>query len=284
MICILEAKFRLSDLLRVLPITTATFYYWKRQFNQITENEKIQDLILYIWNSDKNMGVRRITSELKTKFDLKVNHKRVHRLMQELNIQGQGFRGKARKYDSSKGPEGKRVKNHVKRRFTAKYPHQKMTSDVTEFRIPGDDKRIYLEPIMDLYNKEILTYSITDGSPNLEFALEPLNDLTDDLNNEPYKHYMHTDQGWQYRHHSWQRKLKKMRVSTSMSRRATCLDNAAMESFFNKLKVEIGDLKQYKNSEELITAIQKWITYYNTKRIQMKLGGVSPIEYRQNAA
>lgn len=75
-----------------------------------------------------------------------------------------------------------------------------------------------------------------------------------------------------------------MRVSTSMSRRATCLDNAAMESFFNKLKVEIGDLKQYKNSEELITAIQKWITYYNTKRIQMKLGGVSPIEYRQNAA
>lgn len=57
-----------------------------------------------------------------------------------------------------------------------------------------------------------------------------------------------------------------------------------MESFFNKLKVEIGDLKQYKNSEELITAIQKWITYYNTKRIQMKLGGVSPIEYRQNAA
>ncbi|WP_420848342.1 IS3 family transposase, partial [Pediococcus stilesii] len=64
-----------------------------------------------------------------------------------------------------------------------------------------------------------------------------------------------------------------------MSHRARCLDNACIESFFNKLKVEIGDLKQFNSVEELIQTIEKWIKYYNTDRIQMKLGGLSPIEY-----
>lgn len=69
-----------------------------------------------------------------------------------------------------------------------------------------------------------------------------------------------------------------------MSHRARCLDNACIESFFNKLKVEIRNLKQFGSTEELISAIKTWIEYYNTKRIQMKLGGLSPIEYQQQAA
>ncbi|ORN24359.1 Integrase core domain protein [Lentilactobacillus parabuchneri] len=239
---------------------------------------------MYIWNNDHHMGIIRITQVIRTEFDLKVNHKRVDRLMKQLNIYGEGYHKKTRKYDSSKGPEGKRVKNKLHRRFQTDRPYQKMVSDVTEFKIPATQEKVYLEPIMDLYNNEILTYAITADSPNLEFALRPLDSLITSIPNQPYKQFLHTDQGWQYRHQAWQKKLKKAKLTPSMSRRATCLDNACMESFFDKLKVEVDDLLNYSSAEELITAVRNWITYYNTHRIQMKLGGTSPIKYRLRAA
>jgi putative transposase len=230
------------------------------------------------------MGSVRITQALLNNYDLKVNHKRVYRIMKLLNIQGEGYRKKQRKYDSSKGPEGHRVKNRLNRRFKTDRPYQKMVSDVTEFRIPKTSEKVYLEPIMDLYNNEILTYSITSDSPNLEFTLKPLEMLLKILPKTTYKQFLHTDQGWQYRHNAWQFKLKKAYITPSMSRRATCLDNACIESFFNKLKVEIDDLRQYNSAKELMLKIESWINDYNTKRIQMKLGGTSPIKYRQRAA
>ena len=239
---------------------------------------------MYLWKGDNHLGITRITSLLDSVFDLTVNHKRVANLMHILGISGIGYHKQTRKYDSSKGPEGTRIKNRLNRRFKCDRALQKMVSDVTEFKIPGTLEVVYLEPIMDLYNNEILTYAITAGNPNLGFALKPLDDLIDSLPEASYKRFLHTDQGWQYRHRSWQKKCRKAHITPSMSRRATCLDNACMESFFNKLKVEIGDLKQYHSASELIFAIKSWITYYNNNRIQMKLGGQSPIKYRQQAA
>jgi transposase InsO family protein len=203
--------------------------------------------------------------------------------MHELRISGQGYHKASHKYDSSKGPEGKRVKNTLNRRFKTARPFQKMVLDVTEFKLSNGQK-VYLEPIMDLYNNQIKTYSITNGIPNLEFALQPLIELQSILPTTGYKITMHTDQGWQYRHQKWRKILKKSRIAQSMSHRARCLDNACIESFFNKLKVEIGDLKQFNSAKKLIRAIETWIKYYNTDRIQMKLGGLSPIEYQQQAA
>lgn len=284
MICQLEARFKLADLLRVLSIAPATFYYWRRQFKKPDKDKKLRKLILSIWKSDHHLGSVRITQILSNDYGLKANHKRVYRIMKLLNIQGEGYRRKQRKYDSSKGPEGHRVKNRLNRRFKTNRPYQKMVSDVTEFRISKTNEKIYIEPIMDLYNNEILTYSITSASPNLEFALKPLEMLLKILPKKTYKQFLHTDQGWQYRHNAWQFKLKKAHITPSMSRRATCLDNACIESFFNKLKVEVDDLRQYNSAKELILKIESWITYYNTKRIQMKLGGTSPVKYRQRAA
>lgn len=237
-----------------------------------------------IWQADHHMGSVRITKVLLDDYDLKVNHKRVYRIMKQLNIQGEGYRKKKCRYDSSKGPEGNRVKNRLNRRFKTDRPYQKMVSDVTEFRIPKTNEKVYVEPIMDLYNNEILTYSITSDSPNLEFALKPLEMLLEILPKTTYKQFLHTDQGWQYRHNAWQFKLKQAHITPSMSRRATCLDNACIESFFNKLKVEVDNLQQYNSAKELILKIESWITYYNTKRIQMKLGGTSPVKYRQRTA
>lgn len=267
-----------------MPISASTYFYWRRKFKQPDKDRFLKDIIRYVWNNDQHLGVIRITKIIRDTFDLKVNHKRVYRLMKNLGIYGKGYHKIVRKYDSSKGPEGKRIKNKLNRQFKADRPHQKLVSDVTEFKVPATQEKVYLEPIMDLHNNEILSYAVTDKSPNLVFAIQPLIDLKDKFKNEPYQHIMHTDQGWQYRHNTWQKQLKKTHVTPSMSQRATCLDNACIESFFNKLKVEIGELRDYNFAKELKLAIKSWIAYYNNSRIQMKLGGLLSIFYRQQAA
>ncbi|GAO99505.1 IS3 family transposase [Fructobacillus ficulneus] len=212
-----------------------------------------------------------------------INHKKVQRLMHEMNIQGSGYRKKRAKYNSYPGPNGRTTKNRFRRRFQTDRRLQKLTSDVTEFKVPATGEKLYLEPILDLYNKEIITYSLST-KPDLAFALKPVQELVAKLSKRHYQIYLHTDQGWQYRHRSWQKLLQKNGIKPSMSRKATALDNAPMESFFNKLKTELGELSQFNRVNELREAIQKWIHYYNTERIQIKLKGQSPIEYRQLAS
>ena len=280
----LEAKFRLVDILKVIPITESTLHYWKRKVNEPDKEESIRTAIKKIWNNDCHYGVRRVYLMLRKQVEFScVNHKKVQRIMHEMGLKGLGYQKQTRKYDSSKGPEGKRVKNKLHRRFKTDRPAQKLVSDVTEFKIPSTSEKVYLEPIMDLYNNEILTFSVSTN-PGLKFALSPLEQLINVLPQKNYRTTIHTDQGWQYRHRAWRKMLKNQKIIQSMSRRATCLDNAAMESFFNKIKVELGSLKNYSTSEELIHQIKNWIKYYNNERIQVKLNGQSPVKFRQLAA
>ena len=259
-------------------------HYWKRKFKKEDPDEPLRVAIRTIWEADNHYGVRRVYLELRKQPEFaKVNHKKVQRLMHEMGLKGIGYNKQSRKYDSSKGPEGKRVKNKIHRRFKTDRPLQKLSSDVTEFKVPATGEKVYLEPILDMYNNEILTHSISTR-PNLEFTLQPLNQLVERMPELSYRTTIHTDQGWQYRHRSWRKTLKKNRIIQSMSRRATALDNAVMESFFNKLKVEIGPLNNYSSAKELIDAIDNWILYYNNTRIQAKLNGHSPVEYRKMAA
>ncbi|WP_409022799.1 IS3 family transposase [Dellaglioa sp. P0083] len=95
----------------------ATFFYWRRQFKNPDKDKSLRKLITTIWQADHHMGSARITKALLDDYDLKVNHKCVYRIMKQLNIQGEGYRKKKRRYDSSKGPKGNRVKNRLNRRF-----------------------------------------------------------------------------------------------------------------------------------------------------------------------
>ncbi|MFL2053091.1 IS3 family transposase [Leuconostoc mesenteroides] len=279
-----EAKFKLVDILKVLPIAESTVHYWKRKFKKDDPDEPLRVAIRTIWEADNHYGVRRVYLELRKQPEFaELNHKKVQRLMHEMGLKGVGYNKQSRKYDSSKGPEGKRVKNKIHRRFKTDRPLQKLSSDVTEFKIPSTGEKVYLEPILDMYNNEILAHSISTR-PTLAFTLQPLNQLVEQLPKLTYRTTIHTDQGWQYRHRACRKTLKQNRIIQSMSRRATALDNAVMESFFNKLKVEIGPLDNYSSAKELIDAINNWILYYNNTRIQAKLNGHSPVEHRQMAA
>lgn len=94
------------------------------------------------------------------------------------------------------------------------------------------------------------------------------------------KPMLHSDQGWQYQMPAYRRLLDQNGLTQSMSRRANCYDNAAMESFFGTLKSEFFRLNKFESIEELKAGIKQYIHYYNHKRIKLKLNGLSPVMYR----
>ena len=181
-----------------------------------------------------------------------------------------------KKYRSYKGEVGAVVPDLLKRNFMAERPNQKWVTDLTEFSLFG--KKLYLSPIMDLYNREIISYNIAEH-PTFYQTMKMLEDAIKDLPDTP-ELILHSDQGWQYQMKSYQNLLKAKGITQSMSRKATCLDNAVAENFFGLLKTELFYLEKFDSIDQLEKAIIDYIDYYNNRRIKLKLNGLSPVQYR----
>lgn len=206
----------------------------------------------------------------------RINHKTVQRLMGVLGLKSVV---RPKKYRSFKGDIGLAADNLLDRQFDADKPNQKWVTDVTEFNVDGN--KLYLSPILDLYNGEIIAYE-TSRRPVFEMVRSMLTkSLTKLLPLE--KPMLHSDQGWQYRMSQYKSALSERGMVQSMSRKGNCHDNAAMESFFAVLKSELFHLKKFSSIDELESAISEYIRYYNYDRIKMKLNGLSPVQYRTQA-
>lgn len=206
-----------------------------------------------------------------------INHKTVQKLMRTLDLKGK--QRKNEKYHSYKGEVGKIADNLLKRDFKSKKPFEKLTTDVTQFKVL--DEKVYLSPVMDLFNREIVSYSIS-LSPNLNQIREMLNGLFEKLP-ESATPIFHSDQGWQYQHAEYQRLLAEHNIIQSMSRKGNCMDNGAMENFFGRLKVEMFYGEKFESVNAFIDELKKYIDYYNNERISLKLKGMSPVQYRTHS-
>ncbi|MGX7083448.1 IS3 family transposase [Gemella haemolysans] len=271
----LKETHRLNILLKILGLSRSSYYYTKTKEDKDKKNKNIEEAILFIQEKNKyRYGYRRITLELRN-MGFIVNHKKVLRLTRKLGVLS--FVRPTRKYNSYKGEIGKIADNIIARDFFASEPLKKCYTDVTQFKI-GED-RVYLAPIIDGYNAEIIAYNIS-FSPNMEQQYEMLSQLQD---NRYEGMILHSDQGWQYQHITYRQILKAKGIKQSMSRKGTSADNAFMESFFGVLKSEMyyGFEDTFKNKYELKEAIIDYIKYYNEERIKLNLGGLSPITYRR---
>ncbi len=143
--------------------------------------------------------------------------------------------------------------------------------------VNGLEGRLYLSPIKDLFNGEIIAYDLA-RTPNLEQIAAMLKQALAKLTGA--KPILYSDQGWQYQMASYQAILKENGIVQSMSRKGNYLDNSVMESFFGRLKTECYFGKRFKTFEQLEQTIHAYIHYYNHERIQVKLKGLSPVEYR----
>lgn len=270
-------EFSLDILLKAIKLARSTYYYHLKQLNKPDKNQKLKAEIQAIFTEHKgNYGYRRIHLELRNRGYV-VNHKRVQHLMKVLNLQAK-IRQK-RKYSSHKGDVGKKAENLIQRQFEGSKTMEKCYTDVTEFAIPASTQKLYLSPVLDGFNSEIIAYNLST-SPNLEQVKTMLEQAFTE------KHYentiLHSDQGWQYQHDSYHQFLKGKGIQASMSRKGNSPDNGMMESFFGILKSEMfyGYEKSFQSLKQLEQAIVEYIDYYNNKRIKVKLKGLSPVQYR----
>lgn len=265
----------MAVLLKVAELSRSTFYYQARAQQLEDRHTGLKRRIHVLYEHHKGRyGYRRITAALRQSGE-QVNHKTVQRLMQHLGLKSLV---RPKKYRSYRGQQAS-VPNLLARQFHAERPNQKWVTDVTEFNIRGE--KLYLSPVMDLYNGEIVSYSMQKQPQYslvggmLKKALAKLADQDAPL--------LHSDQGWQYQMSAYRRKLSEHGVIQSMSRKGNCLDNAAMESFFGTLKSEYFYLNRFDTIEQLQAGIRHYIHYYNHERIKTKLKGLSPVQYRNQA-
>ena len=214
-----EEGYRLKDIFLVVGIPEATYHYHVKNFRKESLDMKLKELITHLFKKfHERYGYKRITKELK-KIGYCVNHKKVYRLMRELGLKCVKFMRKSRKYNSYKGNVGKVAKNRLARCFNTPNPLQKLVTDITEFKCL-DEEKLYLSPILDLDNGEIITFGIRKR-PTLDLVIEPLDETIEIVKNHAtYRTTIYSDQGWHYQHNKWVKTLKKNKVFQSMSRKA----------------------------------------------------------------
>ena len=217
-------------------------------------------------------GYRRVQTALSSQ-SCYLNHKTVQKLMAQLGIKSTV---RPKRYQSYKGALGKVAPNLLERKFVAKAPNQKWVTDVTEFKIKGE--KVYLSPILDLYNGEIVSYEIADR-PQISSVIQMLQGAFKRLGVTD-KPMIHSDQGWQYQMGFYQQALKEQGLTQSMSRKGNCLDNAVMENWFGIMKTEFFYQKKFESVQSFKTELKEYIYYYNHDRIKQKLKGLSPVHYR----
>ena len=273
-------------------ITRSDYYYHLSHQDKDIKHDDLMNMIIDIFYHHKcRYGYRRITLELINR-GFNINHKTVKRLMSKMGLYAVTPRAK---YKSYKGDMNGTVKNllldkevdEVKhkttyvRNFTTSKPNEKWTTDVSEFHIR--DGKLYLSPILDMYNGEIISYNLST-SPSFNQTIDMLNKAFDkhpDLTGLIF----HSDQGWQYQMSQYHKILEDKGIIQSMSRKGNYLDNCVMENFFGKLKNEMfyGYEYEFESIEELKQTIDEYIYYYNNEKIQVKLKGLTPCQARDQA-
>ena len=258
--------------MKLSGLARSTYYYYLKQQGTDKYQAVKQEIESIFTENKQRYGYRRVLLALRQK-GIVINHKTVHKLMRSMGLHGKRRKSK---YKSYKGEVGKIAPNVINRDFETSKPFEKLATDVTEFAVCDD--KVYLSPVIDLHNNEVISYSIS-LNPNFEQTREMLQGLFDKLP-QGVTPILHSDQGWQYQMKEFQRQLQEHKIIQSMSRKGNCHDNSVMENFFGLLKQEIYYGVVYYSFEELKSEIERYIEYYNEQRIKEKLGWMSPVQYR----
>lgn len=272
-------------LCEIAEVSRSAYYKWtKRQPGaREVENQQLAVSIQQLYTQvDGIYGYRRIAMTInrqRVKDGLmKVNKKRIYRLMQICRLEAV-IRRRSKRYRKVK-PDYV-AENILARKFTAEKPNQKWCTDVTEFKY-GNGKKAYLSAIIDLYDKSIVRH-VLGHSNNNDLVFKTIRPAIRALKEDECP-LLHSDRGYQYTSKEFKRIMDKADMTHSMSRVGRCIDNGPIEAFWGTLKVEKYYLHNYESYEALKQAIDQYIKFYNNERFQETLNGLSPLEYRAQAA
>lgn len=240
------------------------------------ENRWIAELIEKIHSESPDKGYRRIRDELGRCHGIDVNDKRILRICRKLGIKSTIKYANDGCTRQAANPQYI-AENILNREFTAKTPNEKWLTDVTGFHyyIGIEKHKVYLSAILDLYDRRIAAYRIGDSNNN------PLvfDTFDDAVKTNPDAHPLfHSDRSYQYTNRIFHTKIEAAGMTQSMSRVAKCIDNGPMEGFWGILKRECYYGKRFTDRETLVIMIKEYISYYNNRRLQRKLGVLTPME------
>lgn len=268
-------EYAVEKMCRMLKISRSGYYAWKNQKPVRRKlDERLKVKIGEIYRRGRgNYGVGKITGELKKV--MKINHKKVYRLMKEMGIQAKT----ARKYKATTNSEHNLpvAGNILNRQFKPGEINKVWVSDITYIRTL--EGWLYLAVVKDLYNNEIVGYSMGERMTK-ELVISALeNGIKKKRPGKGLVH--HSDRGSQYCSEAYQRILIKNEMTASMSRKGNCYDNACAENFFSVLKQElIYQQAIYITRKEAKRSIFEYIeVFYNRIRVQKRLNYLSPVEF-----
>lgn len=263
-----------------LEVSRAAYYKWLHREipKQEQENIELAELIKeYDERFNHILGYRRMTSWINHFNHTNCSKKRVHRIMKKLGIHSV-IRKKKKKYTSST-PETM-AENKLNRDFYAAAPNEKWVTDVTEFKIPGDTKKLYLSAILDLYDRYPVGYVISTRNDN-RLVFKTFDKAI--AANPGAKPLFHSDRGFQYTSKVFQKKLKEHQMEQSMSRVGHCIDNGPTEGFWGIIKTEMYQMYNITDETSLRFAINDYLRFYSEERPQDRYHCKTPLEVRNEA-
>jgi len=263
-----------------LEISRAAYYKWSHREmpEQESENMKLAELIKeYDERFNHILGYRRMTSWINHFNHTNYKKKRVHRIMKKLGIHAV-IRKKKKKYASAK-PETI-AENKLNRDFNATTPNEKWVTDVTEFKVPGEKKKLYLSAILDLYDRYPVAYVIGTRNNN-QLVFKTFDKAM--AANPDAKPLFHSDRGFQYTSKVFQRKLMKYKMKQSMSRVGHCIDNGPTEGFWGIIKSEMYQMYNITDEASLRSALHDYMRFYSEERPQDRYHCKTPLEVRKEA-
>ena len=276
--CSTEKGYGIDEACDFLHASRSAYYKWAsgKWSPRIMQNEMIAKEVEKIHMESPDKGYRRINDELRHDHHIHVNDKRILRICRAKDIKSTIKYRNMGCTRRAKNPQHT-AENLLDRQFHADRPNEKWLTDVTEFKYWDGNRtrKLYLSAILDLYDRRIVAHVVSERNDN------PLVFKTFDkaVAANPDAHPLfHSDRGYQYTNRTFHHKLENAGMTQSMSRVAHCIDNGPMEGFWGILKRERYYGRRFGSKKELVHMIEGYIRYYNTRRVQRRLGILTPME------
>lgn len=271
-------EFKIVRMCRWLDVSKAGYYRWRDRepSSRALQKELVRTAVNDTYYEFKlRYGAPRITCELND-IGIPCSRNHVAEIMRELGLKARN--GKSFKYQPSPEALSQVVDNALARNFTASKPNEKWVSDITYIEI--DEGWVYLAVIMDLFSRQVIGWSMADHM-RVELIREAFDMAVAKREVKPGL-LLHSDRGVQYRALEYQGSLETLEITPSMSRKGNCWDNAAMESFFSRLKVELVYANSYDTLDAAYQSVFEYIEmFYNRVRRHSANDYRSPHDYEQ---
>lgn len=262
----------------IAQVSRGGYYKWLNNPNYAKDEADSQLIEKIFKKGKKKLGWRSIQMNLVNDYGIKMNHKKIKRIMRENNLRVQIRKKNPYKMIMKKTQEHRTFDNILARNFKQNIPGRVLCTDIT-YLYYNYGRKTYLSVIKDVATKEVVSWQLSNNL-TMKFVLDSITDL-EKISTINSKTIIHSDQGFHYTNPEYIKKVKALNLIQSMSRKGNCIDNAPIESFFGHLKDDV-DYKAAKTFDELKEMINNYMNYYNNKRYQWGIKKMAPVDYRNH--